>query len=335
MKYLLTVLSLFLLSFQASATRWYVSPSGTPTADGSSWTATTTLTSALSRVVAGDEVWVLQGTYLPADRPGRNASFRVPAGVRLLGGFAGHETTRVQRPASARSVLTGNLGDPASAKDNAFTVVTLLANRPAASTLDGFTITEGSARNFTTGFSHASAGGGLYVEAAPTFLPAHFVLNCSFVANKGHNGAGAYVAAGNTSFENCDFRDNVADFKGGGVYVQGAGTEANVRFHECTFESNGAKYGGALANNGENGVVHPLLVRCNFVLNVAKSNAAAIYNMTNETGECSVVTEQCLFDGNESILGDDIFTKGAKRSLADLQQSANESEVIISGAARR
>lgn len=334
MKYLL-LSSLLLISGIVSAERIFVSPTGSQDASGTSWEETTDLATATERAGSKDEIWVMQGTYLPTMGTDRSISFRLAAGVELYGGFAGTENELHQRSQVNRSVLSGNIGQPTLDSDNSYTVITLLADTDAGTLLDGFVITGGVARSFTKGFGSENAGGGLFIKAGKGFLPAHLIVNCDFVDNKGHNGAGVYVAAGNSSFEQCSFRGNLADFKGGAVYNQGAGSETNVHFLDCHFEGNAAKYGGAMANNGENGVTTPLLIRCAFVRNVAKTNAAAIYNMTNETGECSVITENCLFDGNTSILGDDVFTKGDKKTLASRQQDANNAGIIISGAARK
>lgn len=286
---------------------------------------------ALNIAVAGDEVWVKQGLYLPTTNNDRTASFTVTAGVKIFGGFLGYEQTTEERNYNATSTLSGNIGDSSIDSDNAYTVVTLEAGNGEQSVVDGFIITAGTARGFTEGFSPKNAGGGIYIKAENGILPYHMITNCEFTANKGHNGAAVYVGGGSSSFENCRFIKNLADFKGGAVYNMGAGTQLNVRFLDCHFEENAAKYGGAMANNGENGVAIPLLVGCAFLRNVAKSNGAAVYNMANETGDCSIITESCYFDGNSSILGDDVATKGGKKSLAQLQQESNNISVIISG----
>ena len=64
--------------------------------DGSSWSnayrGSAGLRAALAEAVPGDEIWVGHGTYTPAEPGGsREASFVMPSGVRLVGGFLGHE----------------------------------------------------------------------------------------------------------------------------------------------------------------------------------------------------------------------------------------------------
>lgn len=331
MKQIALYLFLLLSCSALSATTYYVSPEGASTAVGTSWEASTTLQQALDVAVAGDQVWVKQGSYLPTTTNNRAATFTLPAGVKIFGGFTGFEQTIAERPFDAKSTLSGNIGDASVDSDNVYTVLTLEAGNGEQSQVDGFIITAGTARGFTEGFNAKNAGGGIYIKAENGILPSHLVSNCLFSANKGHNGAAVYVSGGSSSFENCRFIQNHADFKGGAVYNMGATSQLNARFLDCHFEDNAAKYGGAMANNGENGVAIPLLVGCGFLRNVAKSNGAAVYNMTNEAGSCSIITESCFFDGNTSILGDDVATKGGKKSLAQLRQESNNIGVIISG----
>ena len=47
--------------------------------------------------VAGDELWVKAGTYLPSTSGVRTASFTMKTGVAIYGGFAGTESARDQR----------------------------------------------------------------------------------------------------------------------------------------------------------------------------------------------------------------------------------------------
>ena len=69
------------------------------TGDGSTWTAAANLQAALGMSSADDQIWIAAGIYKPgtvldADAPTnaeREATFTIPAGVKLYGGFAGNE----------------------------------------------------------------------------------------------------------------------------------------------------------------------------------------------------------------------------------------------------
>lgn len=314
MKYLL-LLTGFLLSATCVAERLYVSPQGSTTASGSDWSNSLTLNAALARSVAGDEIWTLQGTYLLEATAGRTASFTIPAGVSLYGGFAGSEAATNQRTSGNYSVLSGEMGAQGDISDNAYSVVTMLSDDGNVSTLNGFTIRDGSARNFQEGLAKSSAGGGLYIMKGSK-LSTHQISNCLFTNNKAHNGGAVLVDSGRPSFIDCEFKRNSADFNGGAVYNKGIASIASPIFRDCTFQENSSNSGAGMTNNGSNGSASPLILNCAFVDNTSLMNGAAIYNITNDNGETEPVLEGCSFIGNESILGDEVSGRGVSRSIA-------------------
>ena len=80
------------LAAMAGAKTIYVSPSGSASADGSSWaTAVDNLPSALALATAGDEVWMAAGTYAVTQ------TINVLPGVDIYGGFAGTESSIDER----------------------------------------------------------------------------------------------------------------------------------------------------------------------------------------------------------------------------------------------
>ncbi len=124
--------------------------------DGSSWfDAHNDLQAALVAAVAGEEIWVANGTYTPTAGLDRGVSFSLVSGVGLFGGFEGGdsinfpggETQRDQRntdPDTNGAVLSGDIGSPGDNSDNSFHVVTG-SGTDATSVLDGFTIKAGNA----------------------------------------------------------------------------------------------------------------------------------------------------------------------------------------------
>ena len=80
------------LAAMAGAKTIYVSPSGSASADGSSWaTAVNSLPAALSLSAAGDEIWMAAGTYTVTQ------TINVLPGVDIYGGFAGTESSIDER----------------------------------------------------------------------------------------------------------------------------------------------------------------------------------------------------------------------------------------------
>ena len=57
-----------------------------------SWATACELQTALGQAFYGDEIWVAAGTYKPTTGSDRNATFALPNGVGVYGGFAGTET---------------------------------------------------------------------------------------------------------------------------------------------------------------------------------------------------------------------------------------------------
>ncbi len=160
--------------------------------DGLSWnSAYSSLQDALAVAAKGDEIWVAKGIYYPDRGLGRvkgdrKATFRLPDGVALYGGFAGTEKHRDERDWAANiTVLSGDIDtndrsnssgivtDPAGIKGgNAYAVVTA-QNVSRATRLDGFVITAGQAAGKEFPLFH---GGGIVVYEHSTPIIANVTL---------------------------------------------------------------------------------------------------------------------------------------------------------------
>ena len=240
---------------------FYVDAAATGNNDGSEWEhAFTDVQSALEQAESGDEIWVAAGTYFPSEEycvdcgtpDGNHATFNLPDGVRIYGGFLGNaeggdEDDRQQRnPEVNETILSGDLPGTGTARH----VVT--ADEVSSSTvLSGFTITAGAA-----GGSLGSAdewGGGLLIYADRNGESSPHVTRCKFMANSAGFGGGVavhwsrpYMAAPAPVFFNCIFENNLAlrldGSRGGGVAVRNAPS----LFVDCIFYAN-------LAEDGLNG----------------------------------------------------------------------------------
>src|SRR5882672_9847462 len=107
------VLSAFLvcLSNSVQAGTWYVDHNAGAGGNGQSWaSAYQRVQDALAVAQSGDQVWVVQGTYLPGDASSpRSVTFQIPSNVALYGGFAGGETLLSQRDWIAHeTILSGD-----------------------------------------------------------------------------------------------------------------------------------------------------------------------------------------------------------------------------------
>ncbi|MEK6799768.1 MAG: hypothetical protein AABZ12_12455 [Planctomycetota bacterium] len=148
--------------------------------DCSSWANACSLTSALQRARSGDEIWVQAGTYV--------GNFGV--GRRLIGGFAGFETSAAQSNPRANPTIL----------DGGHTQTVLYVG--GAAYIRGFTIANG---DHTSGFDDGGGGVAMF-DGSVTFV------DCIFEHNLGdYFGAAVYVEQGLAKFINCIFRENGTD----------------------------------------------------------------------------------------------------------------------------
>ncbi len=217
---------------------YYVDNSASGTGDGSSWADAFTdprsafvLTYFCPQI---QEAWVAAGVY-PTDPGGdRDATFAIPSGLSIYGGFAGNETTREQRNWWANpTVLSGAIGTTAD-EDNAYHVVTI-KDANAQTRLDGFSIFDGFANG------PDSEGAGLLVQNSDAVL-----ANLLVARNRGADrGAGIYVVGGTPSITHSRFVENIANFGGRGGAIATLGSTASIA--NCSFRVNNAHDGAALS----------------------------------------------------------------------------------------
>ena len=206
---------LYINSKAPAARKIYVNQNATGSNTGDDWeNAYTNLNKALSLAGTGSELWVTKGLYLP-DTIGlnnhRSASFIIPEGVSLYGGFAGTETLLEERDWDINIThLSGDIGVAEDSSDNCYHVV--LGNTDAR--LDGFYVTDG----YADGTAEESYGGAMLNDHV-----------------------------GSVSVANCIFEDNYAAVQGGAIannFLNGSATIGN-----CSFINNSSSYGGAVDNH--------------------------------------------------------------------------------------
>jgi hypothetical protein len=320
---------LVIVEFANAATVYYVSSTGSG-ADGLSWaTAYVSPAAALAgSPVAGDEVWVKQGTYISA------TTLSWKTGINFYGGFVGTETLRSERSTDATlTILEG-------------TNTNKVLNAPSmasATTWDGFTIQKG----LSTG-----GGGGVFMQKNA------ILSNCIIQNNKTTSfGGGAIFIQGTTGDAdsikviNCIIKNNIITYAGaakrggGGIYVKAGSYKAVIR--GCTIESNTAD---GLANSGSDidgggvylcdGILENSTVKNNIVTNKNASTSAISY-----TGKCQgggvfimpqtttnpIIVRNCIITGNsaQTSLGGGICIDPLWTSSA-IAAPVNISKTIIS-----
>ena len=260
--------------FAQDSKTYYVTAEATDGGDGLSWENAITLTEALSRAKAGDEIWVkgyenITGHIYKAPEGG----FVLPSGVAMYGGFEGKETNKNVLPTGRhkyqmkyQTALVGDIAtnDKASQQliiypenttrsDNATHVLTLQmgvtkdntndGNKPTI--VSGFLIAAGNAKGVNT--SANGRGGGIYVvnnsndnNAQSRFFR---ISQCNFANNYGMRGGAIYVDKSCTNQQSaisyCSFFNNVAG-KRGTSENEGGGMwiDGTVTVYNCNINNN-------------------------------------------------------------------------------------------------
>ena len=262
------LLAFFLAGMAAAQSKiYYVSSQATDTGDGSSWANATTLTKALDKAVAGDQIWVqgfdtlTGGNLYVAPKEG----FAVKSGVQLYGGFAGTESRLSQRVTLGkpyqlkyRSVLSGDIQRndtvgsvdlifPANGtrSDNATHVLSVNLDPTQASgnnntyptVINGFSIGNGQA----AGTGDAGKGGGIYVYGDNSKGGVFRIERCFLISNYATQGGAVYVSSevqnvnnGESLINQCVIYNNAAgdraavENQAGGIYLAGKATVVNT-----------------------------------------------------------------------------------------------------------
>lgn len=285
-----------------------VAPGGKATNDGLTWaTALSDVQDALDRATCGCQVWIAGGRYLPSrgadptDPDPRAVSFLLWPGSRVLGGFAGIESAENERTDGHETILSGDLGDPATRDDNAYHVVW-----PGDATyLDRITVSGGHANGFNLG---QGLGAGVFMVGATVELRDSTVSD-----NDAGSGGGLWADEGShLQVTRGTFARNLADV-GGGISTSAAGaTIEGTRF----VENVGVFIGGAVANQGA------LWIR-NAIFTRNRGDFGASVALSAGHGEIS----QCWFEGNiAGLFGGALFLRlGSSAHLTNSVAVANSS----------
>lgn len=279
--------------------------------DGLSWENAITLTEALSRAKAGDEIWVkgyedITGHIYKAPKGG----FVLPSGVAMYGGFAGDETIKNNLPTGRhkyqmkyQTALVGDLNtnDKASQQliiypenttrnDNAIHVLTLQMGVTQGNTNDGnkptivsgFLIAAGNAKGENT--SANGRGGGIYV-----------------VNNSNDNNAGSRYFR----ISQCNFANNYG-MRGGAIYVDNSCTNQLSAISYCSIFNNVAGKRGSSENEGGGMWIDgtATVYNCNINNN---TNGGIRFSSTSKIVNCSVIAN--------TVSAADLTTDGASNSI--------------------
>ncbi len=296
--------------------------------NGRTWQSATNLQDALSSAQAGVEIWVAEGVYYPTTcspctEEDKEKSFVIPDGVKLLGGFKGGETNKNQRDwQQNKTILSGDI-DQDNTKDNNSYSVVFTENVGNLTVVDGLTIRDGNALGDTSLKEDPNrSGGGWYNGGVGTPQSNPQIINCIFENNDANAFGGAMYNMGSfeghcmPTYQNCTFKNNQSKFDGGAIYSNGSfGGDCNFIMEDCLFENNLAGWeigsGGALFNNGIEGVCNPEIRRSKFQYQEATLHGGAVYNQ-GKSGDASPLFENCTFYKNKAEQAGAIYNLGVR-----------------------
>ncbi|MCC6282184.1 MAG: hypothetical protein IT262_16395 [Saprospiraceae bacterium] len=286
----------------------YVKADASGANSGASWQdAFTNLQSALQTANYGDDIWVAAGTYKPAQGDDRTATFDLPVGVRLAGGFAGTEIMFGERNWENNiTILSGDIGSLGVWEDNSYHVVRIYGG-DSLTVLDGFNIMHGRAGTFNDP-TPQGYGGGVLVWAdglRPVSIP--LIQNCTLEMNYATSG-GAIACVSQydehtpaPDIKNCLFLSNRGEYQGGSFCKRGKCLDGRpFKIENCEFRRNYCvQYGGAMTIALAVGVVQ--LTGCSFVSDSTQFEGGAIF--LESTQNIRYEIDSCLFYSNTTVVG--------------------------------
>ena len=307
---LLILLSCVNPLFAQDSKTYHVTAEATTGGDGLSWEKAITLTEALSRATAGDEIWV-KGYEDITDHiyKAPEGGFVLPSGVAMYGGFAGKETIKNDLPTGRhkyqmkyQTALVGDIStkDQASQEliiypenttrtDNATHVLTLQMGVTKDNTNDGskptivsgFLIAAGNAKGDNS--TSDGRGGGIYV-----------------VNNSNDNNAGSRYFR----ISQCNFANNYG-MRGGAIYVDNSCTNPQSAISYCSIFNNVAGKRGSSENEGGGMWIDGTVTVYNCNIN-NNTNGGIRLSGTSKIVNCSVIAN--------TVSAVDLTTAGASGS---------------------
>lgn len=305
---------------------WFVDDDAPVGGDGKSWaTAFRTIQDAVNLALAGDNIFVAEGTYISAG--GTMPVLLMISNVAIYGGFKGTEIYLSERADLA--VPPSTL--PTSTLDGQDTSTHVVVGASNA-ILNGFTISNGNAEVFNATNFIAYHGGGMYNDHVTSLL----VEKCVFKDNNAYNGAGmanvnySIVTVIDSSFinnrttndlmrtptplgagiinlfssillSNCEFNDNAY----WGLYNYNAACAIS----NCEFSYND---GSGIMNSSSSGTIS----NCRFIGN----SSSGMHNISS-----LLTIVNCLFTGNFSLYGGGMWNEDSSPTIYNCTFTGNAS----------
>ena len=324
------VLSLFFVfANETQATIRYVRPTPYGSADASSWqNSSDNLQLIINQSVAGDTIFVAQGTYkpiytadgynaathtYPTTDGGSDNAFVLKDSIQIYGSFPNNGTaTWEQRDWNAYpTILSGEI----NSYENCYHVI-LSVNVSTATVLDGFTITKGEACGnsfypiIVNGEQIAkNAGGGMYnFRSSPTLT--HVTISENMACD---GGGGMYNYYSSPVLTYVSISENTSSFLGGGIFNDYYSSP--ILTHVSISGNTGGSVGGGICNYDYSS---PVLTHVTIIGNDGGSHGGGMDNRNS-----SSILTNVFFSGNNAGAGGGIFTHNSTTILTNVLISGN------------
>ena len=221
-------------------------------------------------IVAGDEIWLVTGTY------NVNTMYSYTANFKIYGGFVGNETSLSERIINNTAWNFVN----ESIIDGTETTKIFYAGGARVAIFDGLTIKNGK-----------YTGNGAAIEARDGVL----INACKFINNSSTGNGGAVILNGGGNISNSYFSGNLGN-SGGAVHI-GSGAGITSSIINCYFENNVASgytsnLGGALRSQFAGTLT---VDNCIFKNNSATGNGSAIHIQLAASTNFTTVSNSLVF----------------------------------------
>jgi hypothetical protein len=285
----------------------YVDKEAAGANDGTTWTdAYVELRTALGATPPFHQIWVASSTYTPSGLGDREASFQIPAGVVVYGGFdpsQGIIQMALRDPVTYETVLSGDIMEDdhlGNTMNNSRHVV----KSGHCGVIDGFTVTRGMG-----GMGGGSYGGCLQVSEGHLFA----ARGCRFTECTANLGGAVWAGAESVLIlDACTLSDNSAMMGGGGAVGMSDPAEG-THIKDSTFESNSAASGGGLHMSGGQGVT---IEGCAFLNNSASSPHHGGGGISANNVADLLITG-CTVSGNTARLGGGATLDGCTEAVVE------------------
>ena len=155
---------------------------------------------AASADTSVNEIWIADGVYYPTSSTDRNASFDIPGGLSVYGGFKGDEFALSERDILTNQVvLSGDIGAPGDSTDNTYHVVAISEIEDSV-LIDGIEITSGMAVD-----ADDPRGGAVNIDS--TNMASIIIRNCNISSSVAAQGGGLFNNA-QAIVDSCLFQFN-------------------------------------------------------------------------------------------------------------------------------